>query len=179
MKPDIKIGVLVGVVVVAVLLVFFAKKGSKPTENTTLVVPQEQDRGPYKPIQPVAQPVVKQQYPVVKPVIVDPQPTTIIVAEQPEPKIGPPSPEKTIASTPIAPVQPTPEARKPRYYLVKTGDSLSEISEDYYGHERFWREIYKANRQLIRNPDRLQVGWRLRIPYPEEISTLGENVQNP
>lgn len=176
MKPDIKIGVLVGVVVVVVLLVFFLNKGSKPDETTPLV-PQNKDQGP---IQPVGQPDVKQQDPVDKSIIVDPQPTTrTSPAGEPEPKIDPELLEKTIVSTPIEPAKPTPEAREPRYYQVTSGDSLSEISERYYGHERFWREIYKANRQLITNPDRLQVGWRLRIPYPEEVSTLGENEQNP
>ena len=49
-----------------------------------------------------------------------------------------------------------------RYYTVRSGDTLSTIAVD----ERIgWRAIYAANRTAIgSNPDRLQVGMKLRIP---------------
>ncbi len=49
-----------------------------------------------------------------------------------------------------------------RYYTVQAGDTLSTIAMD----ERVrWRKIYAANRVVIgSNPDRLQVGMKLRIP---------------
>jgi Uncharacterized protein containing LysM domain len=35
-------------------------------------------------------------------------------------------------------------------YLVKSGDSLSNIAKIYYGDARLWRKIYDANRKKIR-----------------------------
>ncbi len=52
-----------------------------------------------------------------------------------------------------------------RYYTVRSGDTLSTIAEKHYRSESRWRDIYNANRSAIGgNPDRLQVGMKLRIP---------------
>ncbi len=59
---------------------------------------------------------------------------------------------------------------KPRYYKVAEGDTLSKISQAYFGSARYWTEIQNANSELIKNPNRLQVGWKIRIPTPAEIS---------
>lgn len=46
-------------------------------------------------------------------------------------------------------------------YEVKKGDNLSKIGSKYgIG----WKEIYEANRHLIKNPDLIQPGWKLKIP---------------
>ncbi|HEY0679571.1 MAG TPA: LysM peptidoglycan-binding domain-containing protein [Chitinophagaceae bacterium] len=46
-------------------------------------------------------------------------------------------------------------------YEVKSGDSLSKIGSKY---GVAWKDIYEANRDLIKNPDLIQPGWKLRIP---------------
>lgn len=46
-------------------------------------------------------------------------------------------------------------------YEVKRGDSLSEIGERY---GVAWKQIYEANRDLIKNPDLIRPGWKLKIP---------------
>lgn len=51
-----------------------------------------------------------------------------------------------------------------RYYVVKKGDTLSEISEKVYGDADKWRRIYNANRSKVKDPKKLQVGTRLTIP---------------
>lgn len=46
-------------------------------------------------------------------------------------------------------------------YEVQKGDTLSGIGK------RFgvpWREIYEANRDQVKDPDKIHVGWKLRIP---------------
>jgi len=73
------------------------------------------------------------------------------------------------------PTEGTPPAAAPvkhpvRYHTVQKGETLTGIAEQYYGEGRFWKVIYQANRELIRNPDILREGWRLRIPYPEEVA---------
>ena len=51
-----------------------------------------------------------------------------------------------------------------RSYTVRSGDSLSKIADDYYGHAADWRWIYEANRSKISNPNNIYVGERLTIP---------------
>jgi nucleoid-associated protein YgaU len=46
-------------------------------------------------------------------------------------------------------------------YEVRSGDTLSEIGQR---HDISWREIYEANRDVISDPDMIQVGWKLKIP---------------
>ena len=46
-------------------------------------------------------------------------------------------------------------------YEVQPGDTLSGIGK------RFgvpWKEIYEANRDQIKDPDMIHVGWKLKIP---------------
>lgn len=51
-----------------------------------------------------------------------------------------------------------------RMHVVKLGDSLSKISQQYYGQSNRWEEIAAANRDVLPNPNQLVVGTSLRIP---------------
>ena len=51
-----------------------------------------------------------------------------------------------------------------RTYEVKRGDTLGKIAEQYYGDPSLYKQIYEANKELIKNPDLIQIGWKLRIP---------------
>ena len=53
---------------------------------------------------------------------------------------------------------------KQRTYVVKPGDSLSAIAKNVYGDWKHWQDIYEANKDKIKNPDLIQVGWELRLP---------------
>ena len=55
-------------------------------------------------------------------------------------------------------------ASQTRTHIVQPGDSLSKLSNKYYGSERHWRKLLEANRQSVPNPESLQVGTRLVIP---------------
>lgn len=46
-------------------------------------------------------------------------------------------------------------------YTVVSGDSLSKIGKNYGVS---WQTIYEANKDVIKNPDLIQVGWKLKIP---------------
>ncbi|MBC7897363.1 MAG: LysM peptidoglycan-binding domain-containing protein [Cytophagaceae bacterium] len=54
-----------------------------------------------------------------------------------------------------------PEARM---HTVVKGDTLSKIAKEYYGDASKWKAIHEANRDLIANPDLIQIGWELTIP---------------
>jgi LysM repeat protein len=52
-----------------------------------------------------------------------------------------------------------------RRHMVAAGDDLWSLAERYYGNGREWRKIAAANPTVLTGgPDRLQVGWRLKIP---------------
>ena len=46
-------------------------------------------------------------------------------------------------------------------YTVKNGDSLSKIGQS---HGVSWQDIFEANKDIIKNPDLIQPGWKLKIP---------------
>lgn len=49
-------------------------------------------------------------------------------------------------------------------YTVVSGDSLSKIAKKHYGDATKWHAIHDANRDKIKNPDLIQVGWVLTLP---------------
>ena len=49
-------------------------------------------------------------------------------------------------------------------YEVKSGDNLSKISKQFYGDPNEYMRIYYANRDKLRDPDKIQVGQQLTIP---------------
>jgi len=51
-----------------------------------------------------------------------------------------------------------------RSYTVRSGDSLSQIAERFYGNPAHWQWIYQANRSKISNPNEIFVGETLTIP---------------
>jgi nucleoid-associated protein YgaU len=50
------------------------------------------------------------------------------------------------------------------YYIVQPGDSLSKIAKNYYGNAMKYPEIFEANREVIKDPDLIYPGQKLRIP---------------
>jgi nucleoid-associated protein YgaU len=63
--------------------------------------------------------------------------------------------------------RPQPAARTgaATYYTVRSGDTLSRIAQLKYQDAAKWKAIFDANRGTIGfDPDRLEVGMRLRIP---------------
>lgn len=54
---------------------------------------------------------------------------------------------------------------QPRHYTVRPGDTLSSIAQRFYGNPADWRGLYQANRSVIRNPNVIDPGEVLNIPY--------------
>lgn len=55
-------------------------------------------------------------------------------------------------------------------YTVEAGDTLSKISQKFYGDASRYMEIYYANRDKIDDPNQITVGQELTIP-PASQST--------
>src|SRR5262245_6428926 len=49
-------------------------------------------------------------------------------------------------------------------YTVKAGDTLSKIAKQYYEDSNLYMRIFEANRNILRDPDHIQVGQVLQIP---------------
>ncbi len=58
-----------------------------------------------------------------------------------------------------------PRPGQTRFHVVRRGESLWTIARQHYHRSDHWRIVYNANRRLIgRDPNRLKLGQRLRIP---------------
>ena len=55
-------------------------------------------------------------------------------------------------------------AAAPKFYTVQSGDTLSDISARELGDAGRYMEIFNANRNILSNPDAIDVGQTLRIP---------------
>lgn len=50
------------------------------------------------------------------------------------------------------------------YYVIQKGDSLSAIAKRYYGDAQQYPRIFDANREVIKNPDLIYPGQKIRVP---------------
>ena len=49
-------------------------------------------------------------------------------------------------------------------YEVKKGDSLSKIAKAQYGDAKAWKRIFEANTDILKDPDKIYPGQKLKIP---------------
>ena len=56
---------------------------------------------------------------------------------------------------------PAPEVE---YYTIVSGDSLSKIAKRYYGNAMDYPKLFEANREVIKDPDLIYPGQKIRIP---------------
>lgn len=49
-------------------------------------------------------------------------------------------------------------------YVVEAGDTLWKIAEAEYGDGKRYEEIFEANKPMLKHPDKIYPGQRLRIP---------------
>jgi nucleoid-associated protein YgaU len=152
MQKDLKIGMFVGLVLVAGALVYFSTlPGLSPRarllkQNNSL----QRTETPTKSLTEslvADETVMSQPEAVNEPVYIQPQP----VNESP-----------SVASEEKVYVEEKYQTQK--FYIVRKGDTLSRISRTYYGSANEWYRIYQANRDQLDNPDMLKPGMKLRIP---------------
>jgi hypothetical protein len=55
-----------------------------------------------------------------------------------------------------------------RTYVVQPGDTLISIAQKMYGNPKAFTDIFRANQDVILNPDELQPGTELYIPPSAE-----------
>ena len=105
---------------------------------------------------------------------------TFSVDTMPTVRTRPPAPATTRSGAPTtsraapAPVQSAPvvvttptattRAATAKRHVVRPGDSLSKISMQYYGNRTRVKEIYAANRGVMKSETDLRVGMELKLP---------------
>ena len=72
-------------------------------------------------------------------------------------------PQAAPAAKPVAPEAAAPGAEG-RIHIVVSGDTLSALAQKYYGKAGLYMKIFEANRDILKDPNLIKVGQKLRIP---------------
>lgn len=51
-----------------------------------------------------------------------------------------------------------------KVYSIVSGDSLSKIAKREYGNAAAWKKIFEANKDVIKDPDKIFPGQKIKIP---------------
>lgn len=78
--------------------------------------------------------------------------------------VTPLPPPEELASSHFLPRNSGPAAIQ--MHRIVDGDTLRDLAARYLGDANRYLEIYEANRDLLRQPDLLPLGSKLRIPRP-------------
>ncbi|UCC99927.1 MAG: LysM peptidoglycan-binding domain-containing protein [Phycisphaerales bacterium] len=165
MQKDLKIGLAVGLGLVAAAVVWVS---TRPSMSPEARMGQLHNTDPVEQAGPAEEP--------------NEQPVVSVIARSPEPNLPLPTlPEAPPPETPIEETVVPAEEEEPgvfdstvheqtvkietqRFHIVRKGETLSKISLTYYGSAGQWRKIFEANRLTIEDPDKLTLGQKLIIP---------------
>ncbi len=53
-------------------------------------------------------------------------------------------------------------------YTVKSGDTLSKIAKQLFGNANRYMDIFNLNTDILKNPDLIKVGQKLKLPNPSK-----------
>lgn len=70
---------------------------------------------------------------------------------------------KSGASSTAPPPKPA-AAPAAEIYVVVKGDNLSKIAKHFYGNANEWKRIFEANKDQLKDPDKIFPGQKLSIP---------------
>ena len=77
---------------------------------------------------------------------------------------GTPAPASAAASAAAPAAAPAGDNPYTQWYEVKKGDTLWKIAKEHYGDGSLYPEIFKANQDVLSDPDKIKIGQKLRIP---------------
>jgi nucleoid-associated protein YgaU len=80
---------------------------------------------------------------------------------KPDLTMGPPPPPHMSAGPAVTQAS---GAAGARVHEVKKGDTLSAIAKEYYGKASDYPKIFEANRDQLKDPDKIFPGQKLKIP---------------
>jgi nucleoid-associated protein YgaU len=62
------------------------------------------------------------------------------------------------------PIDQTQTIKSQKFHIVAKGETLGSISSKYYGSSGKWKKIYENNRNIIKDPNVLKPGTKLMLP---------------
>jgi nucleoid-associated protein YgaU len=167
MQKDLKIGMAVGLGLVAVTAIWLGTRPSLSTQARMQRLQGAEARNAAVPPPPAQQ--VKAEPPVARH---EERPVSV-----PKPELSSrdsgldtraTSTEPKTTSSPQPTPAPQTEQAKPieteKFYIVQKGDTLSSIAHTYYGSAAKWRKIFNANHDVIPDANKLAIGAKLVIP---------------
>ena len=153
MQKDVKVGVAIGVLIIALVVIFWWAHEQKNTPN----MPPAQDTAtvtpPLAPTQPPSAPT-EETTPAIDWTRID----------ESAPARAPDTPLAPAPTQPPAPPAPAAPAQTARTHIVQKNETLSSIAKKYYGDQRKWTTIHQANKTAIPNPNAMKIGLKIVIP---------------
>jgi nucleoid-associated protein YgaU len=167
MGRDFKIGLICGMVPAVAALIWVA---TRPSLSPMARMMRSQARSPVesRTLPATAPPVTTSDAPGGAALQADSQRDAVLnqgrtlnsttaVGSVPNPQPAVSQPDLTIYEQPQ-------KIKTTRFYFVRRDDTLSSISQQYYGTPNQWRKILEANRSVIPDANKLQPGTKLIIP---------------
>jgi nucleoid-associated protein YgaU len=143
MQKDLKIGLALGLVLVASVLLWLATRPSlSPLARMSRIPDTVPAQESFKPANVTD--TTKDQPPTISP----------------EPK-SQDSPEAIFGT---AQYEQAEKIKTQKFQIVLKGQTLTQISQKYYGSAGDWKKILDANRDKIKDPNKLIPGTKLIIP---------------
>ena len=141
MHKDVKIGMVLGLVLVAAVAVWLSTRSSlsvrsRLLESRSIQLPQAPQQAPSDTNFPSSISVAT---------------TSEVIPEQNE-------------VSDFVVYDQTPTIKSQKFHIVAKGETLSSISSKYYGSAGKWKKIYDNNRDIIKDPNSLRPGTKLMIP---------------
>ena len=174
MEKDFRIGLIAGLIFMIGALIWVATRPSlspearvrgsgtqspRPAATPTPeagAAPPEESASSQGSLPPGVIPAEPEQTPPVSAVASIP-PATPTPVPEPEQVNQPDLPDLTI-------YEQDEKIQTTKFHIVRRNESLSSISKQYYGTANRWQKILDANRETIRDPNRIVPGTKLIIP---------------
>ncbi len=154
MQKDFKTGMALGLVLITVVIVWLSTRPSLSIKARAL--------GPHSAVQyKMETPLNSYSTGLRKEAVIDKNPTEqakpLIVVDKP-----PPAGELKLPKNSAD--EQSKEIKTERFHIIRSGETLSDISRQYYGSADKWQKILGADHLPIENPGKLRPGTKLIIP---------------
>jgi len=85
-------------------------------------------------------------------------------ADSPQPEVSNPQPAPPGPTQNLAAYELPEKIKTIRFHIVRKEETLSTISQQYYGTPNNWRKILDANKNTVKDANKIQPGTKLIIP---------------
>jgi len=144
MQKDLKIGMILGLVLVTVTMLWFFASSNLNTKAKILNLRSNRETAPrpetFGPVQSSEADTTREE--------ANPLPAIDNQSQEPEWKK----------------YRQEEKIKTQRFHIISEGETLSEISRKYYDSARKWQKILDANRDVIEDENKLKPGTKIIIP---------------